>query len=122
MSLDLAPEIENSVRAQAESEGITIDDLLARHFPPQLTQDDPVHRVRRLLSLWRQQDGTPPASITASDSADAGLTPSEALFQKWDAEDALLSEAERQAQRDEWADFQKSINTARAEAGMRPVF
>lgn len=43
MSLELAPEIEEAVRAYAEAEGLSINDLLARHFLPQrVAADDPV--------------------------------------------------------------------------------
>lgn len=119
MSLELPPELESTVREYAEAEGVSINDLIARHFPPRMAKRDPVAHVKSLLAQWQQQDNTP---TTLPAPNDGTLTPSEALFRKWDAEDALLTDEERQAQAEQWQQFQQGINAERAANGMRLIF
>ena len=96
MSFDLAPEIETSVRAYAEREGITPDELLARTFPPlnPLLEED---RVLSLLHKWQKEEGTPLQPTVSSQS----------LFQKWAEEDARLTPAEIKAEEQFWTDYQR---------------
>lgn len=60
MSLNLAPEIEVTVRQHAEREGISISELLARTFPPlssspqsdRNASGEQMIRVQALLGQW----------------------------------------------------------------------
>lgn len=119
MSLELAPEVENTVREYAEAEGVSINDLIARTFPPRTARRDPAEHVRNLLSQWQQQDGTRFAQPAPNDGA---MTPSEALFQKWVEEDEQMSEAERQLHAESWEKFKQDVNSERDAAGMRLIF
>lgn len=104
MSLEVAPEIETTVRRYAEREGVSLDELMARVFPPiEATQqpsrpdtDDPVIRVNALLRQWQQQYGLPPRP-------DGQVhTSAQELFAQWDVEDALLTPQEAEAERNLW--------------------
>ena len=67
MPLDIAPEIENIVREYAEAEGISINDLLARCFPPRrIPPDDPV--LKFLNDRLRQAEGASPAEQTEAEA------------------------------------------------------
>lgn len=57
MSLEVAPEIETTVRQYAEREGISLNELMARFFPP--IEEDAVIRVNALLRQWQQEYGLP---------------------------------------------------------------
>ena len=98
MSLELSPEIESAVREYAEAEGVSINDLLARTFPPRLsnTERDPGERIQALLSRWQQEHGLPPRPDGKKHSTLAELSA------EWQGEDSQMTEAERQADRELW--------------------
>lgn len=67
MSLELAPEVENTVREYAEAEGVSINDLLARTFPPRrppVAPDDPV-LVFLNSRLREAEDASPEEEVEA---------------------------------------------------------
>lgn len=108
MSLDVAPEIETTVRQYAEREGVSLDELMARAFPPigplpqpsQPDAEDPTARVNSLLRQWQQEYGLPRRP-------DGRVhTSAEELFAQWDAEDAQLTPEEAEAERHHWEDIQ----------------
>ena len=113
LTLDLEPEVEISLREAAAAEGISINELLARTFPPQIAKSSPRDHVQALLTRWQEQDQSPVAAL---------VTSSEALFHKWDQEDAALTDAEQQTRAEQWELFQQGINAERTAAGMRLVF
>lgn len=61
------------------------------------------------LSCWQAQDGI----VLAHD------TPSQALFAQWAAEDALMSDEERESEDRLWESVHQSMNATRAALGMR---
>ena len=62
MPLDVAPEVESTVREYAAAEGVSIDELLARHFPPRrVADDDPVlqflnERLRQIENMTEVEE------------------------------------------------------------------
>jgi hypothetical protein len=116
MSLELSPQAESILQEEASRAGVSVDTLIERTFAP---RRNPVARVQALLTEWQQQDKTPTAETA---SPHGNLTPSEALFRKWEAEDAGLTEEEQQAQAAQWEQFQRGINAERKAAGMRLIF
>jgi hypothetical protein len=121
MSLELSPEVENAVRERAEAEGLSVNDLLAHTFAPVMLPlpTNPKERVRVLLAKWRAEDNTPTPSPIPTRN---GETPTQALFRKWEEEDALMTEEEREQETQFWEEFQESINNERKKAGMRKLF
>ncbi len=106
MSLDLAPEVETTVRRYAEREGVSLDELLQRTFPPinspstaPSTTDDPTASISALLGRWQQEYGLP--------ARPDGLvhTPAHELFARWKNEDAGLTAEEAEADRRLWEDY-----------------
>jgi hypothetical protein len=103
MSLDLAPEVESTVRQYAEREGVSVDELLARAFPPvkslsakpQNATDD-ADRVNTLLQSWQQEYSLPPRPDGRVHTSTADL------FAQWDAEDAALTPEDVEAERRLW--------------------
>ncbi len=98
MSLDVAPEIETTVRRYAEREGVSLNELMVRVFPP--IEEDAVARVYALLRQWQHEYGLP-------NRPDGRVhTSAQELFAQWEAEDALLTPQEAEAERDVWASSQ----------------
>jgi hypothetical protein len=100
MPLNLDPEMERQVLERAQDAGMNANDYIAgmlRATAPDRAPD-PVARVRSLLSQWQRQDATPVAPPGPNDGT---LTPSEALFRRWEQEDAGLSEDARRAEEDQ---------------------
>lgn len=60
--------------------------------------------VAALLSKWQREDNTPVAQPAPNDGT---MTPSEALFHKWAAEDALLTPEEIAAEARFWESYQR---------------
>ena len=59
MSLELSPEIETTVREYAAAEGVSIDDLMARYFPPRrVPAEDPVLQFLN-AQIAEAQNATP---------------------------------------------------------------
>ena len=105
MSLNLAPEIESSVREYAARGGVSVDELLARAFPPvesngkqspvaSADKTDSRDRVLALLRQWQQEYGLPPRPDGRKH------IPVSELFAEWVAEDANMTPEEaEEAQR-----------------------
>jgi hypothetical protein len=68
---------------------------------------------------WQAQDNT---SILPPVPTRPGETPTQALFRKWEEEDATMTPEERKQEEKLWEEFQRSINAERAKAGMRTLF
>jgi|GEM_PF-4284947 hypothetical protein len=85
MSLDLAPEIEKTVREYAAAEGVSVNELMVRHFPPRKEVRTPASHVQALLEQRQKEYGLPPRP---DGKAHSTLTE---LFDAWEAEDANLS-------------------------------
>jgi hypothetical protein len=111
MSLDLSPEVENIVRERAKAEGASVDELLARTY---LHKDetaqaiiDPKARVLAKLAKWQTDEKTPqvpPIEVLPGESQ------MDALFRKWQMEDANMTDTEVRADEAFWQDFQSSID------------
>lgn len=123
MSLDLSPEIENVVRERAAAAGVSVNDLLARTFIQEKEQTrpviDPKEHVRALLAHWQAQDNSP---ILPPIPIQSGETPTQALFRKWENEDADMTEEEQEREERLWEEIQQSINAERTKTGMRTLF
>jgi|SRR5579872_81148 len=111
MSIELSPEVEHAVRERAAAEGVSINDLLARTFVPEKrderTTQDPRERVRALLAELQARDNTPrlPPIPTRE-----GETPTQALFRKWQEEDANMTEEEIEAEERLWQEIEQGLN------------
>ena len=123
MAIEVSPEIETVVRERAAAEGVSVNELLARIFAtkkmivrPSL---DPKGHVRSLLAQWQAQDKTPAIPPISTQS---GETPTQALFRKWEEEDANMKADEQEQDKKFWEEFQQSIDTERARSDMRPLF
>lgn len=95
--LELAPEIEKTVREQARHAGLTESDYIAR-------------LVQTAAGQQPKDVSPPPANAT------------ETLFAQWDEEDAHMTEAEQQEEDTFWDEFAIGIDESRASAGMRLIF
>ena len=91
--LDLSPETENNVREYAAREGVSIDELLARTFPPR-PQPQLDAKARKLIDAIRQ----------------------------WQVEDATDDEEELDRRDQDRAQLEANLNQSRQQAGMRPLF
>ena len=123
MSLDLTPEIEDVVRERAAAEGVSVNDLLARTFAmnrsPLPPATDPREHVRAVLAEWRTTDNTPFSPPIPKRN---GETTSEALFRKWEEEDANTTDRERDEEAEFWRVFQQAIDDERTTGSMRKLF
>jgi hypothetical protein len=104
MTLELQPQAQYILVQEAEREGISVDELIVRHFAPAKPTngaaagaDPDRERIFGKLRRMREQYGPPLPS--------GGHKPLSELSAQWAAEDAHLSDAERQADRDFWEDF-----------------
>jgi hypothetical protein len=61
-------------------------------------------RVTNLLREWQREDNTPVMQTPLNDGT---MTPSEALFRKWAAEDSLLTPEEAKAEEQFWDSYVK---------------
>ncbi len=96
MSLQLAPEIETAVHQYAEREGVSLNELLRRAFPPVTAASS----VQTLLQQWQKEYGLPPrpdGKVSA---------PARELFARWEAEDAQLTQEEAAADQEIWTEYQ----------------
>jgi len=89
---ELAPEIESSVRDYAAREGVSINELLARTFPPRHSLPSP--KALRLIEAIRQ----------------------------WQAEDMTDDEEELDRRDRERAELHANLNQSRQNSGMRVLF
>jgi len=118
VALQLDPEVERIVRERASMEGISVRDLLMRTFAAGGEREDPEARVRTLLAQWQAQDGMQtglPLGGPETRSAN------EALLARWREADAGMTEEEREAEDDLWADVERGLDETRARLGMRPL-
>jgi hypothetical protein len=63
-----------------------------------------VANVEALISEWQRQDNTPAGSPPPNDGT---MTPSEALFRKWEAEDATLTTKQIEEEIRFWEAYQR---------------
>jgi hypothetical protein len=94
MALELAPETESTVRRYAQEQRITVDELLTRAFPPKAEDEDPI--FARLRELQREY------GLPARPDGTTGHIPARELFAKWDAEDALRTPEQIEADQLLW--------------------
>jgi hypothetical protein len=76
---------------------------LSGNAVPEKEGGDPGQHVRALLTQWQSEDRTPlrmPATTP-------GETPTQALFRKWAAEDANMSDEEKEAEDRLWEDIEQ---------------
>ena len=100
--LELAPETESNIRYYAEREGLSVDELMARTFrqrsqPQPETPEQTTHRVQGLLAEWQARDPLPVPP--------GGFKSLTELSAEWAAEDERLTDAEREADRQFWEEF-----------------
>lgn len=99
MSLDVAPEVEITVREYAAEEGVSISELLARYFPPRKVDPTDPNKERLFAKLRQmQKEYGLPVPL-------GGLKSLAQLSAQWAAEDASLSEDDRRADREFWEAF-----------------
>lgn len=104
MTLELQPQAQNILVREAEREGISVDELIVRHFNPAKgqngaapTADPDRERIFAKLRRMQQEYGLP--------LPPGGHKSLSELSAQWAAEDSRLSESERQADRNFWEDF-----------------
>ncbi len=128
LHIDLTPEQEARIHAAAHQNGIApaevVKRLVEEHLPPlspdqESAPNDSKAHVRALLAQWQAQDSTPRRLPIPTRN---GETPTEALFRKWEEEDAAMTEEEHEAADRFWEEFQQEIDAERAKAGMRTLF
>jgi len=100
MSLQLDPEVEAAVRQHAELEGITVDELLIRAFPP--VEAPKRHRITTLLREWQREHGLPsnPTGQTTASVAE--------IVSQWQIEDERRTPEEIEAEQQLWVDLAQS--------------
>lgn len=114
MSLDLSPELESAVRERAAAEGVSVNDLLERTFAIGRQETPPVHNprahVQSLLDKWRATDSTPamPTILTRPSE-----TPTQALFRRWNEEDKLMTDEQKDEEDKLWEDIEKGLKENR---------
>lgn len=104
MSLELKPYAESVLRQEADREGISVDDLIVRTFtskqaPLPTEADSEKERVLALLRQWQQEYGLPVPR--------GGYKPLSQLFAEWNAEDAQMTDEEREEERRFWEDYER---------------
>jgi hypothetical protein len=95
------PAEEARLTAAARKSGVAPADLIKQlvldHLPPAPLSAEAEMDAR--IREWQDQDGTPLGRDTADDS----------LFARWAEEDALMTDAERDAEDRLWDDIEKSL-------------
>ena len=99
MSLQLDPQVETSIRQYAEREGISVDELLMRAFPPVETPKR--HRVATLLREWQREYGLP-----SNPTGQATASVAEIVSQ-WQDEDERRTPEEIEAEQRLWIDLEQ---------------
>ena len=92
--LNLAPETESLLVEEAAREGVMVDTLLRRHFASHPAPASEAARVQGLLTKWQSEYGLPVPP--------GGYQTTAELFARWNTEDSLLTDQERQAEREAW--------------------
>jgi hypothetical protein len=107
MSLDVSPQSEAILREEAEQEGVSIDELIRRtfgkaKFTRQIATANPEkERVFALMHKWQREYGMPVRSNGKPHRALAELSA------QWEAEDANLTDSEREAERQYWEERER---------------
>lgn len=118
MTLEIAPDVAREIRENAAREGVSESDYLARlmqsaRLTPTdnfaVASADPAARVRALLTKLQEADGMPFAPTI----------PAKTLFAQWDAEDANMTDEEREAEDRIWENYMQRLNETRATFGLR---
>jgi hypothetical protein len=133
LTIELNPDEEARLASAAASAGLEpaalARKLLAERLPglPAGAADSngsagmsPQEKVRALLAKWQAQDNTP--IVAGPVALLPGETTTQALFRKWDEEDARMTDEEREAAERLWEEFQQGVNETRDALGMRRVF
>jgi hypothetical protein len=113
VEIDLTPTEEARLMAAARQRGLTPAEFVKRlaleHLPaaPVTAEDAVDARLRQ----WQEQD----------DRTLMPDVPTQTLFAQWDAEDAQMTDAEREAEDRLWEAFQQGVNDSRAALGMRTL-
>jgi hypothetical protein len=109
LTIELNPEEEARLASAAASAGlepaVLARKLLAERLPI-ATPVSPQEKVRALLRQWQAQDNTP---VIAGPEPLPGETTTEALFRKWDEEDARMTEEEREAEDRLWSEVEQGL-------------
>jgi len=87
---------------------------IARQANIEKKESDSRDRVRELLAQWQTEDRTP---LRSPIPARPGETPTQALFRKWEEEDARMSDEEKDAEDRLWEDIEKGIQEGRLALG-----
>jgi len=128
LNIELTPDQEARLQAAARQNGIApaevVKRLVEEHLPPlssdtETAPSDPKAQVLALLARWQAEDHTPALPPLPARN---GETPTQALFRKWEEEEATITEEEREAEGRLWDDIQQGINAERAKSGMRTLF
>ena len=114
LTIDLSPEEETRLTTLAEQEGVNpaalVRQLVRQHLsPPDGAAPDLGTELRDRLRRWQEQDHTPlmPA------------IPTRKLVAEWRAEDARMTDEEREAEDRFWEEFLEGLNETRQTLGMR---
>lgn len=116
ITIELAPDQEARLTAAAKQEGLDPAVLARKFVIEQLPGASPVEQVRAKLRQWQAQDNTP---VVAGPEPLPGETPTQALFRKWDEEDARMTEEEREAEDRLWEGIEKDLDENGAELRLR---
>ncbi|HEY3332317.1 MAG TPA: hypothetical protein VGK19_19970 [Capsulimonadaceae bacterium] len=98
MVVNLKPDVEEAIRQQAEIQGLSVEELLARTFRPVDTESRLITHLRALQAEYGMpaiESGKHCTSLTE-------------LMRAWDAEDSAMSDEERDAATRLWNDIRSS--------------
>ena len=112
LTIELNPEEEARLASAAASAGlepaVLARKLLSERLPTAAAAPvSPQEKVRALLRQWQAQDNTP--AVIAGPEPLPGETATEALFRKWDEEDARMTEEEREAEDRLWSEVEQGL-------------
>lgn len=126
LTIELSPEEEARLREAARRQGLDAAALARKLVTERLPVTDvstgsakelsPQERVRALLAQWQDQDNVP---VPAAPEPLPGETPTQALFRKWDAEDAAMTDEERAAEDRLWSEVEPALSGRRAGLHLR---
>ena len=106
--VNLTPAEEARLFRVATDSGIAPEELVRKLVSEHLPAANPVDEMRRRIREWQIQDRTPALPPA---SANPGLTPTGALFQKWAEEDAQRTDQEIEADDRLWSDYRGSFKS-----------
>lgn len=123
LTTDLTPPEEARLQVATKREGLEpaalVKKLVKKLVNEHLENVIPIEAMRAQLREWQAQDQTPTATLPPTGP---GISPTAALFQQWEAEDAAMTDEERAADEKLWEEVQQGLDTERKESGMRTLF